>query len=218
MQSIADIGKAVKHAQIFNARNWCTERLPMEDTLQTVIRLFSLLRERNLNYVLVGGIALLQYIQGRNTEDIDLILNVTTLKKLPEIRITNQDLYFARGVYDGLQIDFLLTKNPLFAYVQKKHAIRQLFLEQTIVSATIRGLLLLKLYALPSLYRQGNFARIGLYENDVATLMYYHRPNIHEILDELTPFVSVQDQAAIRDIVHDLEQRVSRVRDTNEGS
>lgn len=182
----------------------------MDDLLQTVNNLFELLHQRKMEYVLVGGIALLQYIQGRNTEDIDLILNVTALQKLPEIVITSQDMYFARGHYQGLQIDCLLTKNPLFAHIQKHHVIQQPFFERTITSATIKGLLLLKLYALPSLYRQGDFARVGLYENDVATLMFYHEPDMQEIVTELTPYVSEQDIAAIQDIILDLMQRISR--------
>lgn len=182
----------------------------MEDLLQAVSNLFNLLEQRKTSYVLVGGIALLQYIEGRNTEDIDLILNMTALRTLPEIDITSKSEYFARGTYQGLQIDFLLTKNPLFAYVQKHHTIPQPFFERTITSATVRGLLLLKLYALPSLYRQGDFARVGLYENDVATLMFYHSPDMREISVELAPFVSGQDLAAIQDSILDLAQRIAR--------
>ncbi len=129
---------------------------------------------------------------------------------MPEINITNKSEYFARGVYQNLQIDFLLTKNPLFAHVQKRHTTPQPFFERTITSATVRGLLLLKLYALPSLYRQGDFVRVGLYENDIATLMFYHNPDMQEISSELAPFVSGQDLAAIQDIIRDLTQRISR--------
>lgn len=207
---IVHIGKIVRNAVVFNPQRWQGAPFAMDELLQTVNNLFSLLQQRKMNYVLVGGIALLQYIEGRNTEDIDLILNVTALKKLPEIIITSQDTYFARGVYQGLQMYFLLTKNPLFAYVQKHHVTQQPFFEQTITSATIRGLMLLKLYALPSLYRQGDFTRVGLYENDVATLLFYHALNTKEVLTELTPFVSTQDLAAIQDIISDLEQRISR--------
>jgi hypothetical protein len=207
---IVHIGKVVRNALVFNAQRWQGAPFAMDELLQTVNNLFSLLQQREMNYVLVGGIALLQYIEGRNTEDIDLILHVEALKKLPEITIINRDTYFARGVYQGLQIDFLLTKNPLFAHVQKYHVTQQPFFERTITSATIRGLILLKLYALPSLYRQGEFARVGLYENDVATLLFYHAPPMNEVLTELTPFVSAHDLAAIQDIISDLEQRISR--------
>lgn len=78
------------------------------------------------------------------------------------------------------------------------------------ISATVTGLLLLKLYALPSLYHQGDFAKFGLYENDVATLMFYHQPDMQEIAQELTPYVSSQDLAAIQAILLDLTQRISR--------
>lgn len=182
----------------------------MDELLQTVDNLFALLDQRKMKYALVGGIALLQYIQGRNTEDIDIIINTTALKKLPEITITSRDPFFARGQYQGLQIDFLLTKNPLFAHVHKAYTVQQPFFERSITSATVDGLVLLKLYALPSLYRQGDFARVGLYENDVATLMFYHQPKMDELVKELRAYVSVQDITAIQDIIADLERRIAR--------
>lgn len=182
----------------------------MDDMLPTVAELFALLNERKVRPVLVGGIALLQYIQGRNTEDIALILAVSSLKELPEIQITSEDLYFARGQFKGLQIDFLLTRNPLFARVQQAYTATQQFLEQEIVSATVEGLVLLKLYALPSLYRQGNFARVGLYENDIATLLYYHQPNMVVIQQELAKYVSSSDLAAIEDTLVEINQRIAR--------
>lgn len=209
-QTSIHIGKVVQNARLFNTQLWQGAPTAMEDLLQAANNLFTLLEQRKIKYVLVGGIAILQYIQGRNTEVIDLILNVTALRKIPEINITSQSEYFARGTYQNLQIDFLLAKNPLFALVQKHHTTPQPFFERTITSATVKGLLLLKLYALPSLYRQGDFARVGLYENDVATLMFYHSPNMQEIVTILTPFVSGQDLAAIQDIIVDLTQRISR--------
>jgi hypothetical protein len=204
------IGAVIRNARAFNIQHWRGEPSSMDDILQTVADLFALLKQRKIKSVLVGGIALLQYIQGRNTEDIDLIFAVSSLKKLPEIQLVEEDIYFARGQYKELQIDFLLTRNPLFAYVQRKYSTTQRFLEQDITSATVEGLVLLKLYALPSLYRQGNFARVGLYENDVATLMYYHRPNMDKLQRELATFVSESDLAAVQDIVTDMSKRIAR--------
>jgi len=206
------IGKVIRHAVVFNTQRWPEVRFRMDDLLDAVNDLFDLLQKRRISYALVGGIALLRYVQGRNTEGIDLILSVRSLKRLPEIDIAHRDIYFARGNYQGLQIDVLLTSNPLFSRVKKRYVVRQDFFERSIPSATVRGLILLKLYALPSLYRQGDFVRVGLYENDVATLMFYHAPNMSEILAELTPFVSPQDMSAIQDIISDLKQRIARLR------
>ena len=119
-------------------------------------------------------------------------------------------MYFARGQFKGLQIYFLLTRNPLFARVQRAYATNQQFLEQDITSATVEGLVLLKLYALPSLYRQGNFARVGLYENDIATLLYYHQPNMAVVEQELTTFVSSSDFEAIQDALTEITKRIAR--------
>ena len=44
-------------------------------------------------------------------------------------------------------------------------------LEQRDIEYVVEGLLLLKLFALPSLYRQGKIDRVELYEHDVAMLM-----------------------------------------------
>jgi len=45
-----------------------------------------------------------------------------------------------------------------------------------------------KLYALPSLYRHGNFARVGIYENDVATLLHYYQPDVSMLFAELAKY------------------------------
>jgi len=204
------IGHVVRNARVFNAQRWQGTPSTMDELLKTVEDLFTLLDQRKLKYTLVGGIAILQYIQGRNTEDIDLIINTTALKKLPEVTITSQDAFFARGRYHALQLDFLLTKNPFFAHVQKRYTTKQPFFERTITSATVDGLILLKLYALPSLYRQSDFTRVGLYENDVATLMFYHSSTVTHLINELRAYMSEQDMTAIQAIVADIEQRIQR--------
>lgn len=178
--------------------------------LQAVARLFTLLHERQIAHLLVGGIAMLHYVQGRNTEDIDFIISVSSLQKLPEIVLISQDANFARGTFENLQIDFLLTRNPFFAMVQRRHATVQSFHERDIPCATVEGLLLLKLYALPSLYRQGNFVRVGLYENDLATLMHAYQPDLDALFAVLAQHLSVSDMAALRDIVAEIQQRIAR--------
>jgi len=204
------IGKVIQNAVIFNFRNLRKDTVNSESLLERVARLFTLFKEREIEYLLVGGIALLQYIEGRNTEDIDLIMALSSLKKLPEIEITSEDINFARGEFGELQIDFLLTRNRLFEKVRQEYATTQYFVEQEIPCATVEGLLLLKLYALPSLYRQGNFTRVGIYENDIATLIYSYQPELDSLLEELTEHLSDTDIVAVREIVSEIEQRIDR--------
>ena len=211
------IGEVVRNARVFNFKNWrgasqrgMGEIENMEPLLQTVSELFALLEAREVDYLLVGGIALLQYMEGRNTDDIDLIVAISDLRKLPEIAISHQDDDFARGEYHGLRIDFLLTRNRLFDYVRRHQATRQPFVERSIACATVNGLLLLKLYALPALYRLRNFARVGLYENDVATLLQLYRPALPPLFDELKKHLSANDLQALREVVDDIERRIAR--------
>jgi hypothetical protein len=204
------IGEVVRNAVLFNPGNQRERLMNSDFIIETVARFFSLLRERQIDYVLVGGIALLQYVEGRNTEDIDLIMAVSGLEQLPELSIETRDADFARGKFTDLRVDVLLTSNALFDEVRKRYATRQRFVEQDIPCATVEGLVLLKLYALPSLYREGNFTRVGLYENDVATLLHAHNPPIEPLLDELSLYLSEIDIAAVKQIVEEIQQRISR--------
>ena len=178
MLNTIHIGKVIRNAIVFNCKKPDAEVMNADGLLETVAQLFTLLHERQIDYLLVGGVAMLHYVQGRNTEDIDIIISVSSLQALPEIALTSQENNFTRGTFATLQIDFLLTRNPFFAMVQHRYATIKPFRERDIPCATVEGLLLLKLYALPSLYRQGNFARVGLYENDIATLMHDYRRRI----------------------------------------
>ncbi len=211
LKDLSEIGHIVQNAMIFNPHNWKGISMDANSLLQTVRRLFALLEKRQIEYVLVGGIALLNYVEGRNTEDIDLIMASPDLTKLPEITVKSQENpYFARGTFNGLQIDILLTKNPLFRLIQQKYTVEHSFLEQTISMATIEGLLLLKLYALPSLYRQGSFVRVSVYENDIASLLYTYCPDHKALFETLKNYVSDNDMNSLQEIVHEIEQRIQR--------
>jgi hypothetical protein len=82
-------------------------------------------------------------VEGRNTQDIDIIMALPALSKLPEIKIESQDMYFARGKFGELQIDILLTKNLLFDQVAKAYSTEKQFIShlrikrQFHVSATL---------------------------------------------------------------------------------
>jgi hypothetical protein len=210
IQSSVQIGNIIRHAVVFNVRNWGEGTMNTDSLLQSVENLFVLLEQREIDYVLVGGIALLRYVEGRNTQDLDLVMALSSLQKLPELNIVSQDMYFVRAYFGELQIDVLLTKNPLFKTVRSKYVKRQRFLEREIPLATVEGLLLLKLYALPSLYRQGNFAKVGIYENDVATLLHYYPQNMDNLLKELTKHVNKSDLTEIKSIVSDIQKRINR--------
>lgn len=214
IRSVVQIGNVIRNAVVFNVRNWPGGTMNLDSLIQSIQDLFAILEQRNIDYVLVGGIALLHYVEGRNTQDLDLLMAASSLEKLPELKVFSQELYFVRANYGQLQIDVLLTQNPLFKKVHRKYSKVQPFLDRNIPLATVEGLLLLKLYALPSLYRQGNFARVGIYENDVATLLNYYQPNVLALLSELSKHVNENDLAEIKGIVADIQNRISRFKNS----
>jgi predicted nucleotidyltransferase len=210
IQSSVQIGDVIRNAVVFNIKNWPGGSMNSDSLIQSVQDFFAILEERKIDYVLVGGIAILYYVEGRNTQDLDLLIALSSLEKLPELKIASQDMYFARANYGELQIDLLFTQNPLFKKVHKEYSKVQKFLDRNIPLATVEGLLLLKLYALPSLYRQGNFARVGIYENDIAILLYYYEPDTAALLDEISKYVNETDFEEIKGIISDIQKRIHR--------
>jgi hypothetical protein len=196
------IAEIVQNAHDFNPRERMTQ-----DLRPAVEALFTELEKEHVDYVLVGGVALLSYVEGRNTQDIDLIVRVDQLKAI-DWAATVQDRDFGRAQYRGVRVDLLLQTNPLFAHVAAHERTTTQFQGQTIPVATRKGLLLLKLYALPSLYRNGQLARAALYETDVRMLLQGANIADDELLAELQAQLSGSDIAELRRILG--EQREKR--------
>src|ERR1051325_9953372 len=135
------IGEVVRNGVLFKPENHLeSQRLMNPDLLiETVARFFSLLRDRQIDYVLVGGVALLQYVEGRNTEGIDLIMAVSALERLPELRLETRDADFARSKFDDLRVDLHLTSNAFFEEVSKRYTTPKRFVEQETPCATVAG-------------------------------------------------------------------------------
>lgn len=216
IRTIFQIGKVLRNAVSFNFKNTAEVLMNADSLLNQVEQLFDLLETRKADYVLVGGIALLTYVEGRNTQDIDLIMALPSLAKLPEIKIESEDMYFVHGKFGELQIDILLTKNPLFAKVEKDYTTTKQFMDRELRCATVEGLILLKLFALPSLYRQGSFERVGIYENDIATLLYSFKPKMEQLFAELSKYLNETDMAEVRKIIAEIETRIQRFRKASE--
>jgi hypothetical protein len=213
-----DIATVLLDARTGDLRLLAEERVPYDEMSSSVGRLFALLESRQIEAVLVGGLAMLTYVEGRNTSDVDLIMTTGDLDRLPEFVVQSRDNDFALATFAGVQIDLLLTTNPLFEFVRRSHSVRREFSGRTIPCATVEGLVLLKLYALPSLYRQGDFGRINIYEGDVAALLQAYRPDVEPLVRELAAHVLPTDLAEIQKILADVESRVERFRSSQDGS
>lgn len=182
-----------------------------------VSRLFEVLSRRQIPYLLVGGIAMRVHVEGRNTQDIDLIMRRSDLASLEQLIIADESRNFIRADYYGLQVDLLLTQNPLFKQVETQYKTQIQWGTQTIPCATPQGLVILKLYALPSLYRQGQFDRAALYETDILQLAYNYKINLEPAIRIVDPHLIETDRAEIRNIAADIERRIDRMRRSGQG-
>jgi hypothetical protein len=201
------IGEIVRNARLFRAGR----QAMLDDQISRIVDdLFELLAARGVDYLLVGGVALLNYVEGRNTEDIDLILTVADLARLPELNIVDQDANFARASYRGLRVDVLFARNPFFDFVRRTYTAQGQFNGRPIAVAAPEGLILLKFYALPSLYRQGDFERVALYETDLVMLLHRYPLEAETILGRLGRHLTAADLQSLRDVYTEIEKRIRR--------
>jgi len=219
--SLRRIAEIVRNAALFGPDGWeraslserganAPERQNLLPTDRDVVDLFTLLKQREVPYLLVGGIAMLRYVAGRNTEDIDLLMSLPSLQQLPEVAIDEQNWFFIKGRFRSVRVDVLLTANALFAEAHESFGTTHRFAEVDVPTATPEGLVLLKLYALPSLYRQGQIDRVTVYEADITSLIQRHRCDVEPLFERLRPHLSESDLRELRAIVRDIQARVAR--------
>ncbi len=178
---------------------------------------FNLLEERAIAYLLVGGVAMLTHVRGRNTEDIDLVISLSDQRRLePEVKVLERDSFFAKARFGGLRVDFLAAENPLFAQVARDYSDDRTFeflaAPRAVRCATPEGLMVLKLYALPSLYRQGQIDRAKIYEGDLGSLLAaVPEMDTEKLLAVLTSHgVLASDVDELRTIIAEQRNRISR--------
>ena len=204
------IDRIVEQGCAFNLFN----PMPMGDIRLAIHALFSDLEKHRIAYTLVGEVALLSYVKGRNTQDIDLIVQPEQAVKLFG-SLKKQDDFFGEVEYKGIQVDLLFATHPVFHEVHRHAWTHVWFGEQSVRCATREGLLLIKLHALPSLYRQGVLDRAALYETDILLLHQGETLDDERILAKLEPHLGPQDVQQLRQILAEQKKRTRFVEKNN---
>ena len=188
------------------------KQMDLNELFASVGHLFDLLEQRKVDYVLTGGIALLSYVEGRNTQDVDLILSRKVIDLLPELTIEDENQEFLRARLGELQVDVLLTTNKLFARVAASFSTKRTFADRKVNCVTPEGLLLLKLFALPSLYRQGQFDKVRIYEGDIEALAAGQNLRIVPLVDSLGDVLLESDLQELSQLAVEMETRIVRAK------
>lgn len=80
-----DIAEVLRDARLGDLRTLAEEPASYDELHSATSALFDLLDSRDVDYVLVGGLAVLHYLPGRNTRDIDLILAPSDFEQMRAI-------------------------------------------------------------------------------------------------------------------------------------
>lgn len=201
-----DLAAVVRDAAIGDPDGGMDEAALLAATRDFVTRLAA----EGVPHVLVGGLATLQHVASRNTRDIDLIIAVEDLHRLPGFTLVERNEWFATGDCGPLRVDLLFTANPLFERIAREHSEERTFLDTRLRCATPEGIILLKLFALPSLYRQGQVDRAALYETDILLLLRHYPIEDAVLLGQLTSHMSSSDIRALAGVLSDIRARLDR--------
>lgn len=210
MAETRTIGEILRDSSAGRLEHILAETREPYDLIGSAERLFDLLESRKIEFIVVGGMAMLQYVEGRNTRDVHLIVQPTATEWIPELVLISEDQDFARADFHGVPLDFLKTSNPVFEEVRSKHSAPVRFGNREVRVATPFGLFLLKCYALPSLYRQGEFRRADIYEDDLLALLRGFEIDEETVFARLAPHMLATDIASIREIVSDVRSRLAK--------
>jgi hypothetical protein len=74
-----------------------------------------------------------------------------------------------------------------------------------------RRLCWVKLFALPSLYRQGQLEKSLRYEADIAILYKVTRPNVEPLFETLKPILTEAQLIDVKNIVGEIQQRIAKL-------
>ncbi len=215
-----NIGQVLRAAAVFNFSRHPSRESFMDasNISQEAEEFFDLLEARRVSFLLVGGLAMLAHVRGRNTEDVDLIISVLDQQRLePEVVLVDAGRPFAMGRYKQLRIDYLDAAEPFFKLVVERYSERRQFDflagGRLLDCATPEGLMLLKLYALPNVTRQGDWKRVNIYETDILDLwMAQPGLDLSGLLKTLRPFVWEGGLYSLEhEVLPDLARRKARL-------
>lgn len=170
-----------------------------EYVLQTTAELLTLLNERPVEYVVVGGMAMQQYLPERRTKDLDMIMTIPEVKRLPEVRFVRRFVHFAHGFYNEMAVDALLTSNPIFEFVRCQHKSVGSFHGQPMSCVSVEGMYFLKSYALTSIHQKSLWHKLAQAEEDLLGLLQHYPMALEPFADLLDSYLPAHEVAYLRE-------------------
>lgn len=213
MLNIADV---LYHGIAFDPKNWNRDAVA-RDIAAASERLLDALKRDQIPFTLVGDLAMLSHIEGRNTCVIDLIVSLSDLTQVQGIEVQEVNEQFAMIRYAGLRVNALRPECPVFQLVHRQFSELREFEHRTIRTATMEGLMLLKLFAIPAFHRSHQIEKTGLCEADITSLIHHGCTTGAELLQSLKPHLEEGEFSELRQVLTDLEKKYT-ARPTTWGS
>ncbi len=118
---------------------------------------------------------------------------------------------FAYGDFDGLRVDVLFAEHRVFKMIADDFTESMQYEIGSLSTGNVDGLILLKLFALPSLYRQFDFDRIAIYEADIMQLLHQSTQSDSFFIELLADHMPDSDIEELRTTLDDTRTRLKRI-------
>ncbi|NJM99764.1 MAG: hypothetical protein HC800_23835 [Phormidesmis sp. RL_2_1] len=182
--------------------------------LDDFLTLIELLETKGIDYALVGGVAMMAIApNARATDDYDFIGQRSDFESISELSKVSSDQNFGRYRHNTTIVDTLFVENPVFAHALDAYQADCTIAGKTVRSLSPSGIALLKLYALPSLYLQGQHIRVAAYEQDLEVLFIVDsRINEDALLKFLGKHLVQSQIVELNNTCEDIRRKLSRQR------
>ncbi len=211
-ERVPEVGDILARAALGRGQ-WLGEEQPPYDAIyRGANALIDLLNERGIRFAIAGGLAMRQLGEQRNTDDVDILIARGDLGRIPELAVISEESYFGHACFAGVQVDLLFTDQGLFAWVTRDFIETRSFGSRAVPCVTAEGMLLMKMFALPSLYRRGVTGKVGLHEADIRLLLDRFPIDAATAMERLGPHLRASDVEPLARIVRNIECSIERVR------
>lgn len=195
-------------------RDWASRGISSDSAITPLdaLELFQRLRERGIDYLVVGEQAMNAYLGSRNTRDADVLMSADAITGIAELRIRERTDFFCSGQFRGIRVVIYSTTNPFFEDMRQQCATTITIGGAQIPAATPDALVALNLYATHLVSRQREFYRTERYEVNIIALLARHRCSHETILSLLTPHVPEQYLEEVGDTLESCAKHAARMR------
>jgi hypothetical protein len=171
-----------------------------------------LLKERGVDYAVIGGLAMKAYLADRYGKDADLLMSADAFSSIRDFHVLERTDFFICAQFREIRAVIYLTTNPFFEAVQRQFATTLGVSGMEVPSVTVEGLIALHLYAVHLISRRREFYRVQRHEvSIIALLRREHTVSLESALSLVGEYLPEQYVKEMEDTLEECSEHAARM-------